>query len=87
MKRTQIYLTKNLHAQVKMLAQQQGISFSEMLRRILDDFFKKHPKPGLNTKTLKKYDGFIKAKDLRLAKGEKIKGQELIDDYYTNDVV
>ena len=70
-----------------MLAQKQGISFSEMLRRILNDFLKKHQKLGLNKKILKKYAGFIKSKDLGLPEDKKIKGQKLIDDYYTNDAV
>ena len=80
MKRTQVYLTNNQHAQIAILAKEQGVSFSEMLRRILNEFFTKHHKRGINVKALKKYAGFIKLK-------EKTNAVKVINEYYENAVV
>lgn len=42
LRRTNIYLTENETKQLSLIAKQKGISVSEIIRRILDDWLEKY---------------------------------------------
>jgi len=44
--RTQVYFPKELHRRVKALAQEQGISIAELIRRAVEHYLREYPKVG-----------------------------------------
>lgn len=78
--RTQIYLPDDLHRDLKLLAATSGKKFSDLVREGIKLVIRKKTKRGKKTDPWKDFIGFIKG-------GPKKSGQELIDDYYKNDVV
>jgi len=79
MKRTQIYLTNDLYARLKIHAQNAGVTVSEVIRQAAEEFLRKKHR-GINLKALKKYAGFVKL-------NEPTNAVQVIRDYYKNDVI
>ena len=80
MVRTQIYLPDDLYRELKLLAATGKEKFSDLIREGIKDIIKKRMKKKVKKDAWKNFIGAIKG-------GSKRSGQELINDYYENDVV
>jgi len=78
--RTQIYLPDELYNELKLIAADRKDKFSDLIREGARLVIKKKTRKQSKTDLWKEFIGAIKG-------GPKKSGQELIDDYYKNDVV
>lgn len=79
--RTQVYLPEDLYNELKLLSATGGGKFSALVREGINLVIKK--KQSRKKNDLGKWKGFIGI----IKGGSKVSGQDLIDDYYENDVV